>query len=196
MNTIQANLEAILFAAGEPVEIKSLAAHFKKDSKEISREIEQLEEFYRERNRGLQLMRKANTIQLVSSAEHGKSVARFLNKKLQEPLSNAALEVLAVIAYRGPVTRAQIEHIRGVNCSFTLRNLAIRGIVERKENPADSRSYLYEVSFDFLRNCGLYSVEELPDYENLHNHKIAQIPSENPENILKINKAKVNDEEL
>ena len=177
MNTIQANIEAILFAAGEPVEIKSLSTFFQKPSKEISVEIDKLSAQYLDEKRGLQIIKKGNTIQLVSSAKFGDSVAKFLNKKLHEPLSNAALEVLSVIAYRGPVTRAQIEHIRGVNCSFTLRNLAIKGIVDRKENPADNRSYLYEVSFDFLKKSGLSSVEELPDYDELHGHDIAQIPN-------------------
>lgn len=177
MKTIQANIEAILFAAGEPVEMKSLSNFLKKPSKEISAEIDEMAAQYLDEKRGLQIIKKGNTIQLVSSARFGDSVAKFLNKKLHEPLSNAALEVLSVIAYRGPVTRAQIEHIRGVNCSFTLRNLAIKGIVDRKENPADSRSYLYEVSFDFLKKSGLSSVVELPEYDELHRHDIAQIPN-------------------
>lgn len=189
MDDIKSNIEAILFAAGEPVELKSLAAFLKKPSKQILKEINGLKHGYDENKRGLQIIKKNNTIQLVSSSRYGDSVARFLNKKLHEPLSSAALEVLSVIAYRGPVTRAQIEHIRGVNCSFTLRNLAIKGVVDRHENPADSRSYIYEVSFDFIKKCGLSSVEELPEYEALHEHTIAQIPSD------KSNKHKVEEEQ-
>jgi len=178
MEKEQSKLEAILFAAGEPVEAKSLASFFSVPVKEMDKMIDKLGESYRSEKRGLQLIKKGNTIQLVSCSEYGELVAKFLNKKLHEPLSGAALEVLSVIAYRGPVTRAQIEHIRGVNCSFTLRNLAIKGIIERRENPADTRSYLYEVSFDFLKNSGLSSTEELPDYADLHSHTIPQIPSE------------------
>ena len=176
MNETKSIIEAILFAAGEPIELKNLATFLKMSSKQISKEINELGTSYDDDKRGLQIISKGNTIQLVSSSRYGDSVAKFLNKKLHEPLSNAALEVLSVIAYRGPVTRAQIEHIRGVNCSFTLRNLAIKGIVERHENPADNRSYLYEASFEFLKKCGLSSVDELPEYEALHEHAIAQIP--------------------
>jgi segregation and condensation protein B len=92
---------------------------------------------------------------------------KFMNKEIGEALSPAVSEVLAVVAYRGPLTRAQIEYIRGVNCCFTLRNLAMRGLVERKENPDDSRSYLYEISFDFLNSLGIKKVQELPEYEEL-----------------------------
>lgn len=174
MNETQSKIEAILFATGEPIDIRKLASFLKLPKKDIEKGIKEMIAYFEEQKRGLQIIKKSNTIQLVSAAAHGDLVAKFLNKKLHEPLSKAALEVLAVIAYRGPVTRAQIEHIRGVNCSFTLRNLSIRGIVERRENPADNRSYLYEASNEFLKNSGLSSLDELPDYENLHSHTIPQ----------------------
>ena len=135
---------------------------------DLNKKVDDLAEFYKQQNSGLQIVHSRNTIQLVSDSQHGELVAKFLKKNLNEPLSSAALEVLSVIAYRGPVTRAQVEHIRGVNCSFTIRNLAIRGLVERKDNPADNRSYLYEASGDFIKSLGLNSLEELPGYETLH----------------------------
>jgi len=94
-------------------------------------------------------------------------VHKLVKNDLEEDLSRATLEVLAVVAYRGPISRAQIEEVRGVNCSFTLRNLLMRGLVERVENPNDSRSYLYKISFDFLKHLGLGNVKELPNYEEL-----------------------------
>nr|MDA3814739.1 SMC-Scp complex subunit ScpB [Patescibacteria group bacterium] len=106
-------------------------------------------------------------VQLSSEPVFGEVVMKFMNKEVGEELSPAASEVLAVIAYRGPLTRAEIEYIRGVNCSFTLRNLAIRGLVDRKENPSDSRSYLYEISFEFMNSLGIKTVQELPGYKDL-----------------------------
>ncbi|MEA1926004.1 MAG: SMC-Scp complex subunit ScpB [Patescibacteria group bacterium] len=184
-NNIQSQIEAILFAAGEPIEIRKLASFLKVSNKDIEKEILGLEANFQSQKRGLQIFRKGNTIQLVSAPQYGETVAKFLNKKLHEPLSQAALEVLSVIAYRGPVTRMQIEHIRGVNCSFTLRNLAIRGVIDRGESPTDSRAYLYEVSYDFLKNSGLKSVRELPDYNILHSHTIPQVPRSETNQILK-----------
>ena len=72
--------------------------------------------------------------------------------------------MLAIVAYRGPISRAEIDYIRGVNCGFLLRNLSLRGLVDRKENPLDNRSFIYEASLDFLKSLGVGRLEELPDY--------------------------------
>lgn len=167
-NKKKSKIEGILFAAGEPVNVSKLAKFLKMKSSDFNKEVDALAQDYRQHGHGLQIIHSRNTIQLASSSEVGESVANFLKKNLNEPLSNAALEVLSVIAYRGPVTRAQVEHIRGVNCSFTIRNLAIRGLVERKDNPADNRSYLYEASGDFIKSLGLNNLKELPEFEALH----------------------------
>jgi len=88
--------------------------------------------------------------------------------------------VLSIVAYRGPITRAEIEAIRGVNCSFTLRALLIRGLLDRTENIKDNRRYLYNISFDFLKKLGMDSVEKLPDWETL-NKKIEEGGASAPE---------------
>ena len=88
-------------------------------------------------------------------------------------LSSVALEVLAIIAYRGPITRSEIEEIRGANSSFILRNLAIRGLIERKENPLNNRSYIYEVSLDLIKSLGLKKITMLPNFEELSQRKTA-----------------------
>jgi segregation and condensation protein B len=77
------------------------------------------------------------------------------------------LEVISIVAYRGPITRSEIEAIRGVNSSYTVRSLMLRGLMERIENPNDSRGYLYKISFDFLKKLGIDSVERLPEFETL-----------------------------
>src|SRR3989344_4897557 len=103
-------------------------------------------------------------VELVSSSEAAPFIEKLIKSDFDEDLSQAALETLAIISYRGPVSRAQVEDIRGVNCSFILRALSIRGLIERKENPEDHRSHLYQVSFDFLRQMGVSKLEDLPNF--------------------------------
>jgi segregation and condensation protein B len=167
----QASLEAILFAAGEPVEINKIAEFLEIKIEICEGILKNLADYYIKSGRGLSLIFKQGKVQMVSSKEYGDVVSKFLKKELTTELSAAAAEVLAVVAYRGPVSRYHIEQIRGVNCSFTLRNLAMRGLIERVDNPMDSRSYLYQISFDFLKNLGLSKIEELPEYEELRNAK-------------------------
>lgn len=117
--------------------------------------------------RGLRIVKIKDTIQLVSNPDNAQFVAELIKSEIQENLSQAALEVLSVVAYRGPISRAEVEAIRGVNCSFTLRALLIRGLIDRTENIKDNRRYLYNISFDFLKKLGVDSVEKLPDWEVL-----------------------------
>lgn len=163
----RSQIEAILFAVGESVGIGKLAKATKLSKKECREKLEKLENFYQENNSGLALIHKKDRIQLVSGKEHAELISNFLNKQLSEKLSRVALEILAVIAYRGPISRSEIEFVRGVNCSYTLRNLAMRGLIEKKENPENTRSFLYEASFDFMKHLGITKIEELPDYKTL-----------------------------
>ncbi len=174
MNDKCAKIEAILFACGDPVDKEKLADFLKISKKEMEAEIATLKEFYIDNKNGLQIVSKGNTIQLVSSSRFGKFVASFLDKNVNEPLTNAALEVLSIIAYRGPITRSQVDYIRGVNCSFMIRNLAIRGLIEKVENLANTRSYEYVVSYDFLKSMGIERIEQLADYELLNKTEIGQ----------------------
>ena len=93
------------------------------------------------------------------------------------------METIAIIAYKGPLTRLDIEYVRGVNSSFIIRNLLMRGLVERVENPKDARSYLYKVSFDFLKHLGVTGIEDLPQYQEFKKSRIEVLekPSLSPE---------------
>ena len=108
---------------------------------------------------------------MVTAGENSELVDKFLKADVEGELSRAASEVVSVIAYRGPISRAEIEEIRGVNCSFTLRHLMIRGLIERINKPDDARAYLYKISFDFLKTLGVERVEDLPKYEELREKK-------------------------
>lgn len=159
---LKSALEALFFAHGEPMPLKKISAILDKKEDEISSLLGELRNDYRDR--GLTLMEKNGEWQLGTNPEFAPYIEKLVKSEFSEELSRAGLETIAIVAYRGPLTRAQIEFIRGVNSSFTLRNLLLRGLVERMENPKDARSYLYRVSFEFLKYLGLGNIEELPRF--------------------------------
>jgi len=160
-------LESILFSVGEPVSIEKVAKTLKKDSSFVKEALKKLIKDYEQENRGLRIISKGDRIQMVSSPKNSKYIEKLIKQDLQKELTPASLETLAIVAYKEPITRAEIDEIRGVNSSFMLRNLLIRGLIERRENPKDARSYVYEISFNFLKKLGLKSKKELPEYKKL-----------------------------
>jgi len=160
-------IESLLFVSGEPIKVSKLAQIIGLGSGEIESAIEELSAQYSASSSGLMLIAKGGEVQLVSASENAEFVESLVKNELEGPLSSAALEVLSIIAYRGPISKAEIEAIRGVNCSYTLRNLSMRGLAERVNNPKDARGFVYSVSFDFLKKLGIEKVENLPEYGTL-----------------------------
>lgn len=161
----QAGLEALLFISGEPVSHDRLRALLSLDEPAFEKELVALRERYAGNpNSGLMLIEHDSKIELATKPALAKLVDSLTKSTLQESLSKAALEVLSIIAYRGPIARAEIEAIRGVNCSYTLRSLLLRGLVERQGNPDDARGYLYRPTFAFLEHLGVAQVQDLPDF--------------------------------
>ncbi len=158
-------LESILFSHGEPLALTKLVKLTKKTKEEVEDALTELKKEYQ--NRGLLLMEHDTTWQMGTNPKNAPYLEELLKSDLQEELSRAALETLSIVAYKGPLTRAEIEYIRGVNSSFTLRNLLMRGLVERTENLKDARAPQYQVSFDFLKHFGFSSINELPGYGEL-----------------------------
>jgi segregation and condensation protein B len=157
-------IESVLFLEGEPVKIKKLAEILGKKEKEIEAGIEILGK--KLEDRGIRLVRKGDEIMLSTAPEASKICEEISKEEFNKDIGKAGLEVLSVVIYRSPVSRADIDYIRGVNSSFTLRNLMVRGLLERKTNPKDSRSYLYSPSFQFLQFLGVENINKLPEYEN------------------------------
>lgn len=155
-------LESLLFTFGHPIGFKKLAEVIEITEKELGDALNALAKDYEKNNRGFRLVFYDNKVQLVTAPESEKAVKKLIKSDFEEDLSQPALETLAIIAYRGPVSRAAIENLRGVNCSFILQSLAIRGLIEKKNNPEDGRSYIYKVTFDFLKHIGLSRIEDLP----------------------------------
>lgn len=166
--SVASALESLLFVSGEPLSFGRLAKALERSEDEVAASVQALSEKYAgDTERGLLLVIKDRRVMLVTKPENHPFVEALTKSSLQENLSKPALEVLSIIAYRSPITRAEIESIRGVNCSFTLRNLLLRDLIERQGNPEDARGYVYLPTFGFLQSIGLRNAGELPDYEAL-----------------------------
>ncbi|HEY4495313.1 MAG TPA: SMC-Scp complex subunit ScpB [Candidatus Paceibacterota bacterium] len=168
---IKSQIESLLFTAGHPVAVKKLAEILETGESEINSSLRELADEYEKNERGLRLVFFDGKVQLVASLYSIEAVKKLIKSDFEEDLSSAALETLAIISYRGPISRAAIENLRGVNCSFILQSLAIRGLIDKKNNPEDGRSYVYNITFDFLKHLGLNRLEELPNYNELKNNK-------------------------
>lgn len=166
---LSAVLEAILFVYGEPLEIKRIAKLLKTDEATVKDAIKNLEQEYLTEGRGLKLIFSdppaGGKIQLATKPDFAILLEDFIKEEFKETLTPAALETLSLIAYLGPVSRAQVDYYRGVNSSFIVRSLLIRGLIERKTDSKRANAYLYEPSFDLLKYLGISKVEDMPEYE-------------------------------
>lgn len=169
---IKSGLESLLFVSGEPMSFGQLAKVLETDENEVRLQAEELAQDYGERRGGLRLVIENGKAQMVTAGENAEAVEKLMKIDIEDDLSRSALETISIIAYRGPLSRAEIEEIRGVNTSFTLRQLAIRGLVEKIDNPNDARAYLYRPSFDFLRHLGVEKAEDLPKYQELREREL------------------------
>lgn len=165
-NNLEAKIEALLFLYGEPVKIDILSKELETGREEVEKAISSLDRRLKEsEDRGLELIIFDGRAQLVTKSELALLTSKIVKGELDAPLTPASLETLSIIAYLGPCNRALIDYIRGVNSTFILRSLIVRGLIERKPDPARANAFLYQVSFDFLKHIGLAQLEDLPDYE-------------------------------
>lgn len=166
MNDLAKKIEAMLFVSGEGMAISRLASILKKKDEEIRERIAELEKHLKE-NHHFSLLREGDKIALVTSKEVSGLVEDFAKEEFAGELTRAALEALTIIAYKGPIKRVDIDYIRGVNSSFMIRNLMMRGLIERVRDLKDSRAYLYRASADFFKFLGITSMTDLPEYGEL-----------------------------
>lgn len=158
-------LEALLFIYGEPIELKKLAKIAGVKESELEEGLAGLEKELLREERGLQSVNDKGRIQLVTKPQFSKLLEDTAKQEFSEELTPAALETLSIAAYAGPISRANVEYIRGVNSSFILRALLMRGLVEREVDPKRSNVYLYSASFDLLRYLGLSKAGDLPEFQ-------------------------------
>lgn len=181
---IEAKIEAILFWKGEPISRKKLSeilsssakparqlvggasdGQGKFGQKEIDEAIEKLKASLK--NRGVALVENYDEIMLGTAPELSELIENLQKEELNKELSKASLETLSIILYKNGASRAEIDYIRGVNSSFTLRALSIRGLIKKTTDEKDSRKFIYKPSFELLSFMGIKSIEELPEYEEI-----------------------------
>ncbi|MCX6752202.1 MAG: SMC-Scp complex subunit ScpB [Candidatus Nomurabacteria bacterium] len=164
---LESKIEAILFWKGEPMSRKKLAEILKVEEAEMNEGVLRLKNNLKER--GIVLIEKDSDIALGTAPELSSLFEELQKEELNKELSKASLETLSIILYKNGANRAEIDYIRGVNSSFTLRALSVRGLIERILDPKDSRRYIYKPSFELLSYMGIKSVDELPDYGEVNN---------------------------
>lgn len=159
----QAAIEAILFASGEPVPVSRLALALELDEETTRRIAEDWVQDVNTREGGMTALRLDDQYQLCSSKEYAGYVRKAMDIRRNTPLSQAAMEVLAIIAYNQPVTRPFVEQVRGVDCSAVMQGLQQKGLIEEKGRmDLPGRPLLYGTTANFLRCFGVSSLEQLP----------------------------------
>jgi len=159
-------LEAVLFAHGEPLGVDRLAEIAGVSPSEAEAGISSLQESLdADPSRGLALLRHDGSAQLVTHPRHAAALAELLRAELSQDLGPASLETLALVAYFGPVTRATIDHVRGVSSAMSLRTLLVRGLIERVREGKGEHSY--RLTPEMLRDLGIVEAEALPDFAEL-----------------------------
>ncbi len=155
-------LEALLFYRAEPVRLRELMALLGTNEEETRHALATLKESLG--GRGVRLLETNDTFELVTAPEASALIESLRREELTRDLGKAGAETLAIILYRGPVSRAEIDFIRGVNSTFILRNLLIRGLVERRAHEKGGRGTYYGPTAELLKYLGITSIEALPDY--------------------------------
>lgn len=186
---LKAKIESILFITNRPLSAAKLADICGcKKKEEVNQAIDELAEDYANRQSGLRLLRHGDSVQMATAGDTADLVRDYLKDETTGELTKPSLETLTIVAYRGPLTKTELEQLRGVNCSLILRNLMMRGLVEAQGEHGNPLTQ-YQVTMDFLRFLGVSSVEELPDYSKLRNN-------DNVVNALKNEQQKVEDQAL
>lgn len=156
-------LESILFVSGDPVPLRDLADLLKMDIRLTSRLMDKMMDAFNFERRGLQILKVNDTYQLTTRPEFREVIEAYLGKAPHPALSQAAMETLAIVAYRQPVPKADIDALRGVKCDYSLANLVSRGLVQEVARmDAPGRPILYGTTDLFLRSFGFSSIRDLP----------------------------------
>jgi segregation and condensation protein B len=176
---LKASLEAILLVADEPVPVVVLAQVLERPRSEVAAELKNLAEEYKTQGRGFDLREIAGGWRFYTREDCAPLVERFVSDGQEVRLTQAALETLAVVAYRQPVSRARVSAVRGVNCDSVMRTLVLRGLVEEAGTDSETSAILYRTTGYFLERLGLAGLEDLPDLAPFLPEDIEDIEDEN-----------------
>jgi len=159
---LESKIEGFLFYKGEDVSIKKLAEIFSVTGEQVEQALNKLTTSLV--GRGLVLVRKDDAVILGINGELGPIIESIRKEEITKELSKASLETLSIILYKNGVARSEVDYIRGVNSSFIIRNLLVRGLVEKIVDEKDSRRALYRPTFETLSYMGVTSIDKLPNY--------------------------------
>ena len=171
MRDLQAQIESLLFVSAKPLTMKKLGELVDAPEKEVEVSLTALAEKWNVKESGVNVVREGKEVQMMSAPAHAELVKIFLKDETTGELTRPSLETLTIIVYRGPITKPEIEQIRGVNCSLILRNLLMRGLIAVVEDKIKMQT-VYSVSLEFIRYLGLTSVSKLPDYDRLRGSEV------------------------
>jgi segregation and condensation protein B len=163
---LKSQIESLLFISAKPMGVKQLSEILKKEADEIEAAGDELVVSYKTKDSGIQIIKNGGKFQMVSAPANASVVQEFIKDETTGELTRPSLEALTIIAYRGPISKMDLDRIRGVNCALILRNLLLRGLVEAKHDQKKNDTD-YTVSFDFIRFLGINDIKELPEYERL-----------------------------
>src|SRR3990167_8775360 len=169
-HTLRLRIESLLFLAGKPKSVRKLAEITKASTDEVTAAAEEIMKEYNQESRGVHVMKAAQSYQMATNPAVAHIAKDFIKSEQSGELTKPSLETLTIVAYRGPITKAELEQVRGVNCSLILRNLMMRGLVEVQGEPGHPQA-TYRVTMDFVRFLGISGVEDLPEYEKLRSHE-------------------------
>ncbi len=162
---LHAQLEAILFFKAEPLSFEELVTLTKSSKENLQEGLRQLGTILD--TRGIRLIETAGTYTLATAPEASTLITELTKEELSRDIGKAGLETLAIILYKGSVTRRDIDFIRGVNSAFIIRNLLVRGLIERVDDTSDKRQFRYRPTVSLLSHLGVSSVAELPEFESI-----------------------------
>lgn len=170
MSSLVAKIEAILFLSTKSVPFKRMAKLLDVAIPDIQAAVQELKRRRNTEDSGIHVIEMDHAVELVTNPQLTDVLDHFRKDEVSSDLTRPQLETLTIVAYRGPITKPEIEHIRGVNCSLILRNLLMRGLIQEQleENGLQIR---YILTSEMLKHLGIHQVEDLPEYEKFHGNK-------------------------
>ena len=175
-------IESLLFVSSKPMKIGKLAKALDVEESLVIDALERLQNAYNNRKQGFILVNHNNEYKLATHPDNATLIENYIQDEINIELSKPSLETLTIIAYRGPISKYELELIRGVNCSMILRNLMIKGLV-KIEKDKETQGDNYVVTMEFVKYLGLEKMSDLPDYEKLSSHDIIErLLNETPDN--------------
>lgn len=192
---IKAAVEAILFASGASVERERIARSLEITPEKVDEAVSALLDEYSSAERGITIIRLDDSYQMTSRKEYAEQIRTVMDSRRNTPLSQAALEVLAVVAYNQPVTKAFVEQVRGVDCSGVIGSLTTKGLIEEKGRlELPGRPLLYGTTENFLRCFNVSSLDELPALPEEEEAQASEAEAQTNEEITDAPKTELSDE--